>query len=315
MLIVLLVEVERVAIIRDSLDACPLGLIRSWESCRTAVRWTQSTWLLFLCAAAEAQYRSMHLLYLDDSGSAKNPNEQYLVLGGLSVFERQTYFLDQELHSLAERINPADPDAVEFHASEIFGGRTHPWKAIRDKLHRKQVLLDVLSVLTHARPGVTAFACAVHKASYPNDDPMEVAFERLCQGFNAMLGRINRNLDAADQQRGMIVLDESAYETTLQSLARGFRRVGTRWGVLRNMAEVPLFVNSRACRCIQLADHIAYAVFRAYECGDFSYLNRVLGKFDQEDGKLHGLVHWQRIDSNCYCAACLSRRLTKSQLP
>jgi hypothetical protein len=254
----------------------------------------------------------MYLLYLDDSGSAENKNEQYLVLGGIAAFERQVYFLDDDLHCLAQRFNQNEPDQIEFHASEIFSGRTDPWKSIRDKLARKQVLLDVLSVLARARPGVTAFACAVHKKSYPGEDPMEIAFEQLCKRFDLMLKRLNQDAETGEQHRGMIILDESAYETTLQSLARGFRRVGTRWGVLRNMAEVPLFVDSRACRCIQLADHLAYAVFRAYESCDFSYLNAVLSKFDQQDGKLHGLVHWQRVDPNCFCPACLSRRLTQN---
>ncbi|GAG28924.1 unnamed protein product, partial [marine sediment metagenome] len=33
----------------------------------------------------------MHLLYLDDSGSTGNPNEEYLVLGGVSVYEAQPH--------------------------------------------------------------------------------------------------------------------------------------------------------------------------------------------------------------------------------
>ena len=35
----------------------------------------------------------MYLLYLDGSGSVKNPGERYFVLAGISVFERQIYHL------------------------------------------------------------------------------------------------------------------------------------------------------------------------------------------------------------------------------
>ena len=35
----------------------------------------------------------MYVLYLDDSGSVKNPNERHFVLAGIAVFERQTYHL------------------------------------------------------------------------------------------------------------------------------------------------------------------------------------------------------------------------------
>lgn len=43
----------------------------------------------------------MHLLYLDDSGSAGNPTEEYLVLGGVSVFEAQADWITLELDKLA----------------------------------------------------------------------------------------------------------------------------------------------------------------------------------------------------------------------
>ena len=42
----------------------------------------------------------MHLVYLDDAGSASNPNEQYLVLGGVSVFEAQPHWVTRELDKL-----------------------------------------------------------------------------------------------------------------------------------------------------------------------------------------------------------------------
>lgn len=62
--------------------------------------------------------------------------------------------------------------------------------------------------------------------------------------------------------RGLVVMDRSHYEETLQELARGFRVQGTRWGQLRNLAEVPLFVDSRASRLVQIADLLSWAVWR-----------------------------------------------------
>jgi len=137
---------------------------------------------------------------------------------------------------------------------------------------------------------------------------MEIAFEELCTRFDLQLKRF---FAAGDPQRGLIILDESAYETSLQKMARSFRSLGTRWGVVSNLADIPLFVNSRAARAIQLADHIAYAVFRRYEWGDTSYLDIIVSKFDESGGKIHGLVHKQTYDSNCGCPACMSRRLTQ----
>lgn len=62
----------------------------------------------------------MHLLYLDDSGSSKNADENHLVLGGVSLFEAQAHWITQEMDKLASTINPSDPNSVEFHASAIY---------------------------------------------------------------------------------------------------------------------------------------------------------------------------------------------------
>ncbi len=39
----------------------------------------------------------MYLLYLDDSGSIANKNEEYIVLAGVSVYEAQVDYLIREL--------------------------------------------------------------------------------------------------------------------------------------------------------------------------------------------------------------------------
>jgi hypothetical protein len=91
-----------------------------------------------------------------------------------------------------------------------------------------------------------------------------------CQRFDMFLGRRRASGDA---QRGMIVLDETTRETSLQKLSSEFRKVGTRWGVLKNIADTPFFVDSRASRLVQIADHVAYAVFRRYNAGDAQYFD------------------------------------------
>jgi len=250
----------------------------------------------------------MYLLYLDDSGSAANSNEPYLVLGGISVFERQVHWIAQELDKLAAEIFPQDPKSIEFHASEIFSGRVAPWKAM-DKQTRRDVIIRVLQVLK-ASTTTRAFACAVHKASYPGSDPMKIAFEDLCHRFDLQLKRMYA---AKDPQRGLIILDKSTHETTLQQMTREFRTLGTQWGIIQNLADVPLFIDSRASRVVQLADHVAYAVFRAYHAADYSYLNVIVHQFDEDGGRLHGLCHKQIGGPTCMCPACLSRRLTNNR--
>jgi len=59
--------------------------------------------------------------------------------------------------------------------------------------------------------------------------------------------------------------------------------------VLRNLAEVPAFIDSRASRLLQLADLIAYSVFRRYQWNDSLFFDIIRGRFDREGGVEHGL--------------------------
>lgn len=246
----------------------------------------------------------MYIFYLDDSGSVPNPQEENFVLGGISVYEHDTYFFTQQLDVLAATIDSSDPQSVEFHASEIFSGRTPPWNKISNKEDRIKIIKKILQIVVSSYGRNVAFACVVHKPSYSKLDPIEIAFEDLCSRFNLHLARLYTT--SREQQKGIIVFDENSHETSLQKLANKFRCSGTRWGAIRDLAEVPLFVNSKASRLIQIADHIAYAVFRRYEAKDTSYLDIILPKFDASGGIIHGLAH-KTGEPNCLCPACMSR--------
>ena len=252
----------------------------------------------------------MYLLYLDDAGSPGNANEEYFVLGGICVYEAQADWFTREIDKLAAAFNPTSPEDVEFHASTIFSRREGPWKdfSIEDA---RGALKGVLQIVRSSYSTTRLFACAIHKKSYPNQDPVELAFEDLCQRFDLFLARQRQ---AGDPQRGLLILDKTTRETTLQRLSREFRKVGTKWGVLRNLADTPLFVDSRASRLVQIADHVAYAVFRRYNSGDAQYLDIIASRFDEADGVIHGLVHKHAERSVCTCPACLSRRLGRGSL-
>ena len=164
-----------------------------------------------------------------------------------------------------------------------------------------------LDLLRNANRGVIAFAVVVDKQAVSPDDPVERAFEEICNRFNLFLARLwNRK---GEKHRGLVVMDKSHYEEALQGMARRFRDQGTRWGNLRNLAEVPLFVDSTASRLIQIADLLAWAVWRRYEQSDTRYFDRIVQRFDTEGGVIHGLVHFKRSNEQCMCPACLSRTL------
>ena len=133
------------------------------------------------------------------------------------------------------------------------------------------------------------------------EDPVEYAFEQLCNRFDRFL---HRRYLQGDNQKGLIVLDKSAMETRLQSLATDFRKEGHRWGSTRNIADVPFFVDSKATRAIQYADLVSYALRRYYEFGDGEFFDVISDAFDSEGGVIHGLHHFRDRDRPCDCPAC-----------
>ena len=167
-----------------------------------------------------------------------------------------------------------------------------------------------LDLLKNAHWGVRAFAVAVDKQAVSPDDPVERAFEEICNRFNLYLTRLHNR--EGNQPRGLIVMDKSHYEDTPQGLARRFREQGARRGNLRNLAEVPLFVDSAASRLIQIADLLAWAVWRRYEQTDARYFDRIAHRFDSEGGVIHGLFHFKPARESCQYPACLSRSVRDS---
>jgi len=253
---------------------------------------------------------AVYLLYLDESGSVRNPTERHIVLAGIAVFERQIYHLISNADQLVSRFDMGAIHDVELHASMMANGSKIPWKGVVRK-RRLDAIKDSLDLLKNAHTSVKAFAVVVDKQAISPDDPVERAFEEICNRFDLFLSRLWHR--QRERHRGLIVMDNSNYEGTLQVLARHFRDEGTRWGNLRNLAEVPLFLESAASRLIQIADLLASAVWRRYEHGDTRFFDRVVGRFDTEGGVIHGLVHFKHPAEECACPACLTRSLRDSR--
>lgn len=246
---------------------------------------------------------AVYVLYLDDSGSPTNANEEHFVLGGVCVFERQIHWIGKAVEELVESLPVGDPAEIELHASPLRAGRNR-WRSL-DRQDRQEIFRKVCHIVAKAHESTRLFAVAVHKPSCTPENPVELAFEHICMRFDKYLGRLYRR--NSDPHRGIIILDKSTYETPLQRLTREFRSFGHRWGVLRNITEVPLFVDSRSTRLIQLADIVAHVVWRRYEKHDpldLELMRILLPRFDRDGGAIHGLAHLHNHKLDCHCPAC-----------
>jgi hypothetical protein len=247
----------------------------------------------------------MYLLYVDDAGSVGNHNEKYFVLGGVALFERHVEHLERALHALATHTGLGEPESLEFHGTEIRNGSKR-WRAVRGAAVRAKLLKDALRSAESVLRGRWAlFGIAVNKAAVSPKNPTEVAFEQLCSRFDQFLSR-QRIDDRA--QRGLMILDRSTRETRLQNLVTTFRHAGHSFGRLRNIVDVPFFVDSRASRAIQYADLVTYALWRRFEHDDPEFFDVIRCRFDQEGGVVHGLLHIPYAKPQCDCPYCASRR-------
>jgi hypothetical protein len=146
----------------------------------------------------------MHLLYIDESGSVADPNQKYFVLAGISVFERKTHWVEQELNKIALRFSPNNPHLIELHGSPMRSGR-EGWKShpLPDRL---QAIKDALQCICTHRQGLALFGAVIKKSSLPAEDPVEHAFEQISSRFDYFLRRLYTKHN--DSQRGIMLFDK-----------------------------------------------------------------------------------------------------------
>ena len=108
-------------------------------------------------------------------------------------------------------------------------GREKPWKGVPRRV-RLQIIENALEIVQESHQSVSLFAIAVHKAQLAPNDPVEYAFEEICNRFNLQLKRIYHRAKKKEEgkHRGFVIMDKSSHENALQSLARIFRVQGTR---------------------------------------------------------------------------------------
>ncbi|MGH9723339.1 MAG: DUF3800 domain-containing protein [Bryobacteraceae bacterium] len=147
------------------------------------------------------------------------------------------------------------------------------------------------------------FAAAIEKsAALYGEDAVLHATEQILSRFDKFLAKRN---DLDDPQRGLVFFAEGRFDKRAKLWVREFRQLGTRWGVLRNLSDIPYFASVKETRLLQIADFVAHAVFMLYERNP-SLINRIIRRFNQRDGTLHGLRHFGPAAAvgPCDCPAC-----------
>ena len=254
----------------------------------------------------------MYLLYLDESGT--HSSARHFVLAGVSVYETNIRWATDRLNRIQSEVFPDVDENALFHASPLRARDGEKVAPPFDRLDRN-ARLEILSQLQDAALGVygTFFAVVIEKSHLSDlDDPYEQALEQVLSRFDLFLRRMNRNSNGQD--KGMVVIADSNFRKKLEAVANQLTSKGTQWGDLRNIVDIPFFTLSKNSRLLQIADLVANSVFGQYESGHAAMFDKMLPKFDQdENGRMHGLLHLAHNRAACYLPCCLTRRLAQPE--
>jgi len=166
----------------------------------------------------------MYLLYVDESGSIADVNQKHFVLAGVCMFERQSFWIANEMDKIAAKFDPAEPNSVELHGNPMFGGKKL-WRKF-PKEERHDAIKKCLEIFANSHPTNRVFASVINKGAVSPADPVEIVFEQLSSRFDHFLMRLHSE---GDTQSGIILFDKTTYETTIQNLAKDFRTIGHKW--------------------------------------------------------------------------------------
>lgn len=116
----------------------------------------------------------------------------------------------------------------------------------------------------------------------------ENLFTQISSRFDKFLKR--KFLKKEESARGLAIFDKSKMENQYQNWSKIYQTLGNQWKErLNNFAEVPLFLDSQMSRSLQIADLIAFSLFRNFESNDDTYYSLIKDCFDKEKNQQHGL--------------------------
>ena len=256
----------------------------------------------------------MYFFYFDESGSRdpsvgtpKNPKPHLYVVLAVGMHERQwrrfeTAISKQKL-ALINRLQQDGKGPFELEDCEIKSNwmripkereKRSPFLSAISKDDREQLISIYFQQLFDRRLVVMATVIDKRELSgYQNPDILhERAYELILEGIQHYIN------DYHPKHNALIMMDNigkrlnRAIAMKQASLLRG----GNQNMKFPSVVEYPFFVNSELSNGVQLADLLAYSVYRAFrdEDLDYAYFQDLLPYIhrDQDGKTLHGLKIW-----------------------
>jgi hypothetical protein len=256
----------------------------------------------------------MYFFYFDESGSrdpsvgtSTKPKDHLYVLLAVGMFERQWFPFDRNIANLklelADHLRRSGKGRFELADCEVKSN----WIRNPQERARKSPFLNALGEQDLER----LIACFFNQAQEHKTIVMaSVIDKRHLQGhldheklhkkaYEFLLERIERYLaEYHSKHLGLMVMDDTSKQLN-QAVAMKhafFQRSGNRNMGFRHIVEYPFFTRSELSNGVQLADLLAYSVYRAFrdENFEYPYFARLWPSFYRRQGGtgLDGLKVW-----------------------
>ena len=256
----------------------------------------------------------MYFFYFDESGSrdpsvgtAEKPKDHIYVLLAVGMYERQWRPFEREVSGvkleLAARLMGDGLGTYELADCEVKSNWLRNPNGREKASHflsaldpdERQRLTDIYFDQVAKRN--TVLIAAVVDKRYLYDGTTSDALHRTAYEF--VLERIQHYMNAYHpKHQALIVMDDTGNKLNRVIAMRhaSFQRSGNRNMGFPAIVEYPFFTRSELSNGVQLADQLAYNVYRAFRMPDvrYSYFDKMLPHFYRSpDGAvLHGIKVW-----------------------
>jgi hypothetical protein len=256
------------------------------------------------CKSSPRYNGGVFSFYADESGSAKiHTQEPWFVFLAVGLDDRNWKQIDDSVKVLKHKYFPGwPPHKVEIHSNDIRRAKIDAYPpnpfATLDEATVK-AFSDDLYALIDAAP-LEWCAAAINKPGAVKRHGISSASELFKLAYVLLLERLHGWCDR-EGTVGRLFIDQQetnllggAFHELVETDHFNLQQRGTGWQTLSNIVERPYFVDSRRSNHMQLADVLAYNVYRRcmQNAPTYPYFQRAIRKVRgnaKPDGSYYGL--------------------------
>lgn len=256
----------------------------------------------------------MYFFYFDESGSrdpsigtTKKPKEHLYVLLAVGMYERKWHSFELAISQLklelAECLERDDKGRFDLADCEVKSN----WIRIEDERKKKSSFLHSLHDKDLGRlikayyqqiliNNMVIIAVVIDKRYLRDHMTHELLHKK---AYELVLERIQHYIrEYHPKHQALIVMDDTDKQLNRSVAMKHafFQRTGNQNMLFPNIVEYPFFTRSELSNGIQLADLLAYNVYRAFRDGNlaYPYFERLLPNiyYGRKQMTLHGLKVW-----------------------